>query len=719
MPTKRVTSKLTPPKEAPAAAPTAVPAAAPAEPRLYLNRELSLLEFQRRVLAEARDPANPLLERVKFLSIVSSNLDEFFMVRVSGIRKQIYAGVTNPTHDGMTPAQQLAAIRKNATQLMIEERDCWLHELLPQLNQAGVFLMDYKDLNERQRQSVESYFKEVIFPVVTPLAFDPGHPFPHISNLSLNLAVLIKDKKGKEHFARIKVPSTLPRFIPIKRSSGGARKDGTSPYNHYFVWIEQVIAANLEAFFPGMKVMEVHPFRVTRDADMVIQELEAADLLETMEQSIRQRRFGTVLRLTINTGMPEHIRSLLIENLEMDRNDMYVLDGAMGLSSLMSLYGAVDRYDLKDTAFKPAVPAILKNSLYDGNLFAAIRRGDILLHHPYDSFAPVVEFLRTAARDPDVLAIKQTLYRVGRNPPVVDALLEAAENGKQVAVLLELKARFDEESNITWARKLEKEGVHVIYGLLGLKTHSKLALVVRKEGDGIRRYLHLATGNYNAVTANLYEDLGMFTCDDEIGADATDLFNYLTGYSAKDDYRKLLVAPINLRQRFEALIEREILLAKKGQPAHMILKMNALVDRPMINLLYKASQAGVQVDLLVRGMCCLCPGLPGISENIRVRSVVGRFLEHSRIYYFFNGGKEEIYLGSADLMERNIDYRVEVLFPIQAPAMIQHIRNNILEIYLKDNTQARLMQPDGTYIQLKPKDGETPISSQVWFLAQR
>jgi polyphosphate kinase len=719
MPTKRPPQKAPPPKEEAAVPAAPTPPAAPETPSLYLNRELSLLEFQRRVLAEAKDPQNPLLERIKFLSIVSSNLDEFFMVRVSGIRKQIFAGVTSPTHDGMTPAQQLAAIRKTANQLMIEERDCWLNELMPLMKQAGIFLMDYKDLTERQRQSVQSYFKEVIFPVVTPLAFDPGHPFPHISNLSLNLAVLIKDKKDKEHFARIKVPSTLPRFIPIKRSSGGARKDGTSPYNHYFVWIEQVIAENLDAFFPGMKVMEAHPFRVTRDADMVIQELEAADLLETMEQSIRQRRFGTVLRLTINTAMPERIRSLLIENLEMDRNDMYILDGAMGLSSLMSLYGAIDRYDLKDKAFKPAVPTLLKNSLYDGNLFASIRRGDILLHHPYDSFAPVVEFLRTAARDPDVLAIKQTLYRVGRNPPVVDALLEAAENGKQVAVLLELKARFDEESNITWARRLEKEGVHVIYGLLGLKTHSKLALVVRKEGEGIRRYLHLATGNYNAVTANLYEDLGMFTCDDEIGADATDLFNYLTGYSAKDDYRKLLVAPINLRQRFEALIRRETALAKKGQPAHMILKMNALVDRPMINLLYEASQAGVQVDLLVRGMCCLRPGLAGTSENIRVRSVVGRFLEHSRIYYFLNGGKEEIYLGSADLMERNIDYRVEVLFPIQVPAMIQHIRNNILEVYLKDNTKTRLMQLDGTYVQLKPKDGENPINSQAWFLAQR
>ncbi len=717
MPVKHSSPKEAATKEVAVSAPAAPPA--PEEPRLFLNRELSLLEFQRRVLDEARDPQNPLLERVKFLSIVSSNLDEFFMVRVSGIRKQIDAGVSTPSHDGMTPAQQLAAIRKGAIQLMLDERDCWLKELMPQLKKAGIFLLDYKELNERQRQSVESYFKEVVFPVVTPLAFDPGHPFPHISNLSLNLAVLIRDRKDKEHFVRIKVPSTLPRFIPIKRSSGGARKDGTTPYHHYFVWIEQVIAANLDAFFPGMQVVEAHPFRVTRDADMVIQELEASDLLETMEQSVRQRRFGSVLRLRINSAMSEQIRDLLIENLEMDRNDVYTLDGSMGLSSLMSLYGAIDRYDLKDAPFKPALPAVFKNGLDDGSIFSLIRQGDILFHHPYDSFAPVVDFLRTAARDPDVLAIKQTLYRVGRNPPVVEALLEAAENGKQVAVLLELKARFDEESNIGWARMLEKEGVHVIYGLLGLKTHSKLALVVRKEGDGIRRYLHMATGNYNAITANLYEDLGIFTCDDEIGADATDLFNYLTGYSGKEDYRKLLVAPINLRARMVSLIQREISWAKKGQPGHLILKMNALVDRPMIELLYKASQAGVKVDLLVRGMCCLRPGLPGFSENITVRSVVGRFLEHSRIFYFRNGGKEEIYCGSADLMERNIDYRVEVLFPVQSPELIQHIRNQILEVYLKDNVKTRLMQPDGTYIQLKPKEGEPAINSQAWFLTQR
>ncbi len=687
-------------------------------PRLYINRELSLLEFQKRVLEEAQDENNLLLERVKFLSIVGSNLDEFFMVRVSGIRKQIEAGIFHPGMDGMSPADQMAVIRRVANQIMTQAVECLKNSLLPKLKEAGIFILNYAELNARQKESVKKYFDEVIFPVITPLGFDPGHPFPHISNLSLNLAVLIRDKKGKEHFARIKVPNTLPRFIPIKRSSGASRKDGTIPYHHYFVWMEQVIAANLDAFFPGMQVVDSHPFRITRDADMIIQELEASDLLEEVEQSIRQRRFGSVVRLGINPGMPDQLRQILIENLEMDPNDVYVLDGPLGLSDLMSLYHSIDRYDLKEKPFKPYIAPKLASSL-DSNIFGAIRKGDILLHHPYDSFTPVIDFLKTAARDPDVLAIKQTLYRVGKNPPVVEALLEAVENGKQVAVLVELKARFDEESNIGWAKMLEKAGVHVIYGLLGLKTHSKIALVVRREGDGIRRYVHLATGNYNAVTATLYEDIGMFTCDNEVGADATDLFNYLTGYSAKKDYRKLLVAPINLRSSMEKLIKREIEHAQNGKKARLIIKVNSLVDREIITLLYRASQAGVKIDLLVRGMCCLRPGISEVSENITVTSIVGRFLEHSRIYYFHNDGKEEIFLGSADLMPRNIDWRVEVLFPIQSPAMIKHIRDNILAIYLKDNVKARRMNPDGTYQRVKPKEGEELINSQQWFLNER
>ncbi len=680
------------------------------DPRLFINRELSQLEFQRRVLEEAQDESNPLLERVKFIAIVGSNLDEFFMVRVAGLMKQLEAGVIDLPPDGITPAEQLAMIRKVAQQLMVKSREVFRDELMPNLNQAGVHILSYAELNEKQLENVNAYFKEVVFPVLTPLAFDPGHPFPHISNLSLNLAVVIRDKQNKEHFARIKVPNTLPRLVPIKRSSGSVRRDGTVPYHHYFVWLEQVIAANLGQLFPGLDVIESHPFRVTRDADTEIQELEASDLLETMEQSVRQRRFGQVVRVTINEGMPSNIREILTENLEVDHNNIYAMEGPLGISDLMELT-RIDRFDLKDPAFKPAIPPELRFDS-DGNIFAAIRDEDILVHHPYDSFVPVIDFLRSSARDPDVLAIKQTLYRVGKNPPVVLALLDAVEQEKQVAVLLELKARFDEESNISWAKKLEAAGVHVIYGLLGLKTHSKIALVIRKEGDGIRRYVHLATGNYNAVTANLYEDLGMFTCDDDIGADATDLFNYLTGYSEKKDYRKLLVAPINLRSRLEDLIWREIENKRQGKDAHLIFKVNSIVDKRMIQLLYLASQAGVKVDLICRGICCLRPGLEGISENIQVKSIVGRFLEHSRIYYFHNNGQPEIYLGSADLMPRNIDRRVEVLFPVQEASMIRYLRDEVLELYLKDNVKGRIMQPDGSYKHLHPGPKEPAINSQ-------
>ena len=686
-------------------------------PKWFINRELSALAFQYRVLEEAMDETNPLLERIKFLAIVGSNLDEFFMVRVAGLKKQVDAGVVDVPPDGLTPAEQLAEIRKVASSLMNEAADYFKNSLLPTLKDSGINIIDYQDLNKRQKESIEAYFRDVIFPVLTPLAFDPGHPFPHISNLSLNLAVLLKDKKGVEHFARIKVPNTLPRLVPIKRSSGSVRKDGTVPYYHYFVWLEQVISVNLASLFPGMEVIESHPFRVIRDADMAIQELEAADLLETMEQTVRQRRFGSVVLILINDTMSLRIREILMENLEIDRNDIYTIDGPMGYSDLMSLH-SIDRYDLKDQPFKPSIPRILRTN-DDGNIFTAIRAGDILLHHPYDSFTPVIQFLSTAANDPDVLAIKQTLYRVGNKPPVVDSLLEAAENGKQVAVLVELKARFDEESNIGWARTLERVGVHVVYGLLGLKTHSKVALVIRKEGDGIRRYLHLATGNYNAITAHLYEDIGMFTCDAELGADATDLFNYLTGYSSKNEYRKLLVAPINLRSRMDALIKREMDVQKKGGQGHLIFKVNSMVDRKMILMLYQASQAGVKVDLFVRGICCLRPGIPSISENIQVTSIVGRFLEHSRIYYFRNGGNEEIYLGSADLMPRNIDRRVEVLFPVQDPEMIKRIYDNILFYYSKDNTKARKMLPDGSYVRIKLQDNDTPLNIQSWFISTR
>ncbi len=689
------------------------PPLVPSDAKLYVNRELSLLEFFRRVLEEAQDERNPLLERVKFLSIVGADLAEFFMVRVAGIKQQIEAGVVELSLDGLTPSEQLTAIHRVAVQLMDDEREC-LRQLLPQLDQAGIHLLDYATLDDAQKAGVKEYFEEIVFPVLTPLAYDPGRPFPHISNMSLNLAVIVRDQNGVERFARVKVPHTLPRLLPIKHAPEAISGNGQPSSHHYsFVWLEQVIAANLGVLFPGMEVLQAHPFRVTRDAEVLIQELEAEDLLETIERSVRQRRFGSVVRITVNQEMPALVRNILIENLGLQPEDIYTLAPPVGMSDLGGLY-ALDRYDLKDPPFLSAVPPILNDA--DGDLFAAIRRQDILLHHPYDSFTPVVDFLRAAAADPNVLAIKQTLYRVGRNSPVVEALLEAARNGKQVAVLVELKARFDEEPNIEWARALEGEGVHVIYGLLGLKTHSKIALVIRKEDEHIRRYVHLSTGNYNPSTAQTYTDLGLFTCDDAFGADATDLFNYLTGYSNKKDYRKFLVAPINLRAGIEALIRREIEHQQRGEPGHLIFKLNALVDKSIIQLLYQASQAGVKVDLIARGMCCLRPGLEGVSENIRVVSIVGRFLEHSRVYYFRNGGKEEIYLGSADLMPRNLDRRVEILFPVQDPKLIRHLRDQVLAIYLADNVKARQMLSDGTYRRLKPDPANPPMDSQAWLI---
>lgn len=696
--------------EAPAAASESLES-----PNLYLNRELSQLQFFWRVLEEAQDPANPLLERARFLGIVGSNLDEFFMVRVAGLRQQMEAGVVDAGADGLTPAEQLAAIRKASLSLMVAARECW-RELLPELERVGICISAYDRLNAAQRARADAYFEAVVFPVLTPLAVDPGRPFPHISNLSLNLAVLVEDPQGHERFARVKVPNTLPRLVPVDPFARGNHPDSSILQRYHFVWLDQLVTANLERLFPGMTIRAAHPFRVTRNADIVIQELEAADLLETMEESVRQRRFGSVARMTINPDMPGEIRDVLVANLEMDPRDVYTVPEPLGLEALTSL-GDLDRYDLKSPSFVPSVPAALDPK--ESDLFATIRHGDILLHHPYDSFNPVVEFLRQAASDPNVLAIKMTLYRVGKNSPVVDALLEAVENGKQVAVLVELKARFDEESNIGWAKALEAEGVHVVYGLPGLKTHSKVTMVVRQEGERIQRYLHLATGNYNAVTAHVYTDLGMFTADEALGAGVTDLFNYLTGYSAKTDYHGLMVAPFDLRQEMEQLIRREIRHQQDGEAGHLIFKMNALVDPQMIRALYDASNAGVKVDLIVRGICCLRPGIPGVSENIRVTSIVGRFLEHSRIYYCRNGGQEEVWLGSADLMPRNIDRRVEVLFPVRDPAMIRHLRDEVLAAYLADNVKARQLLPGGAYERVRPAAGAAPFNSQEYLIGHR
>jgi polyphosphate kinase len=685
-------------------------------PSLYINRELSLLEFQRRVLEEALDDRNPLLERVKFLAIFGSNMDEFFMVRVSGIRRQVQAHIMEVFPDGLTPPEVLATARKLSLELYESALRCLNKKILSQLDKAGIHLVDYHKLTEPQAKKADDYFREVVYPVLTPLALDPGHPFPHISNLSLNLAIVIRDKKGNEKFARLKVPDTLARLVPIKRSSGAARKDGTIPFHHYFVWLEQVIMANLAMLFPGMEVVAAYPFRIIRDADIQIQELEADDLLETMEQSIRKRRFASVVQLEIYESMPAAIRELLIENLEIGPNDVYVLPAPLGLSSLWQIYNNVERHDLKFPLYHPVVPKVFKDAVLAGDIFELIKQQNILVHQPYDSFSPVIDFLRAAARDPNVLAIKQTVYRVGQNAPVVEALLDATERGKQVAVMVELKARFDEESNIGWARALEQEGVHVVYGLVGLKVHCKMIMVVRKEGDGIRRYLHLGTGNYNAVTSLIYEDTGLFTCDEAIAADVTDLFNYLTGYSTKHDFRKLLVAPINLRSGLEKLVRREIEHARAGQKAHLIFKVNAIVDTRFIALLYEASQAGVKVDLFVRSMCSLKPGIKGVSENINVVSIVGRYLEHSRVYYFHNGGKEEIYMGSADLMSRNLDHRVEVLFPIESTEHIRYLRDKMLEMYLKDNTRARVMQEDGSYVRIKSPGGDKAVDVQEVFM---
>jgi polyphosphate kinase len=661
-------------------------------PQLYVNRESSLLEFQRRVLEEAQDETVPLLERIKFLSIVGSNLDEFFMVRVAGLKRQVAESVLDCGPDGMPPAAQLALIREKVAALLRGGHECLQRQILPALRKVGIHVVDYAHLSSRQRSAVNKYFADTVFPTLTPLAFDPGRPFPHISNLSLNLAMLIRDREGIEHFARVKIPNSIPQLVAVESVPPGKRTG-----RQYFVWLEQLVVANLEMLFPGMKILEAHPFHITRDAETAIQELEAGDLLESVEEGVWQRRFADVVRLEVNDAMPPSILDILVKNLEVSRDDIYQLSGPVGLSRLRHLW-AVDRPELKDPPFVPATPSALESEEEREDIFAAIRRGDILLHHPFDSFQPVVSFLQQAARDPAVLAIKLTLYRVGRNAPVVETLLEAIENEKQVAALVELKARFDEESNIEWARALEHEGVHVVYGLQGLKVHSKTALVVRQEGNLIRRYVHLSTGNYNSITSQLYTDIGMFTCDEEIGADCTDLFNYLTGYSAKTEYRKLLVAPTNLRERFERLIKREIEHRRRGERGHLIFKMNALVDKRMVRLLYEASQAGVQVDLLVRGICCLRPGIRGVSENIRVISIVGRFLEHSRIYYFRNAGNEEIYLGSADLMPRNLNRRVEVVFPVRDSKLIRHLRDDVLATYLADVAKARYMQPDGSYL---------------------
>ncbi|HZR42859.1 MAG TPA: polyphosphate kinase 1 [Ktedonobacteraceae bacterium] len=676
-------------------------------PDLYINRELSWIEFNRRVFKEATDSRHPLLERAKFISIFETNLDEFIMIRLAGLKDQIDARTAPRSPDGRTAEQQLAAVRKRLAPLLQEVRQYWRTELVPLLAGQHIHILDYEQLDEAQRDAMRDYFENEIFPVLTPLAVDTGHRFPFISNRSLNLAVELVDPAHKEPlFARLKVPPALPRLVSLP-------VDSDEPQAVAYVWIEQVIAANLGILFPGFDIWESYPFRVLRDADIEIQEDEGSDLLESIAQEVKERRFGAVVDLAVNPSMPMRIRKLLIGRLGIAENDITVVDGPLGMGDVMELHSLM-RPELKDPPFNPRVPAILRRA---DNLFDAIQRHDILLHHPYDSFSSVVDFIKAAARDEHVLTIKQTLYRVGTNAPVVNALLEAVENGKQVAVLVELKARFDEENNIGWARELEHAGVHVVYGVKDLKTHAKIALVVRKEDHGLRRYVHLGTGNYNATTAKIYEDLCLLTCREDIGADATTLFNALTGYWKQNNYRKLVVAPMGVRRGIKERIEREICLHQEHGNGRLIFKMNAITDPDIIRHLYRASQAGVNIDLIVRGMCSLRPGVPGISENIRVRSIVGRFLEHSRIYYFGNNGEEEILLGSADMMQRNLNGRVEILFPLERHNLREAILERMLIPILSDTVNTHELQPDGSYTRIRPQPGEAPFDSQHWFIS--
>lgn len=689
------------------------------DPEWYINRELSWLQFNKRVLDEAFNTDNPLLERVKFLAIFASNLDEFFMIRVSGLRHMVDAGSSRVSADGMTAGEQLAAIRQSLAPDLERQQYCWRDILLPELHENGIETLGWDELSAKQRDQMVTYFEQELYPALTPLAFDPGHPFPHISNLSLNLAVVIDDPTHGERFARVKIPSSFPRLLQlpsdneneIRFANLGLPQTGTQ-----FVWIEDLIAANLDMLFPGLEIKFAHLFRITRDADIEIEEDEAADLLTAIEEGIGMRKFGSVIRMQVDANMPDRIRDILMSNLGLDPYLVYTVEGPIGMVSLWDMF-KVDRPDLKYDPYQASTPPVLTT---EENIFSVIKRQNVLLYHPYDSFNPVVEFIRDAAHDPQVLAIKQTLYRVDHKSPIINALMEARENEKQVAVLVELKARFDEENNITWARELERAGVHVVYGLVGLKVHSKISLVVRREDDGsIQRYAHLSTGNYNSITARIYTDTGFFTSDPAIGADLTDLFNALTGYSLRETYRKLLVAPRTMRDELLARIDREIENHRQYGNGYIAFKMNALVDPRCIKALYEASQAGVRIDLQVRGICCLRPGIPGLSETITVTSVVGRFLEHARIYSFHNNGDPEVLLGSADLMPRNLDRRVEQLFPAEPEALRDAVLNQILDVHLRDTKKSHRLLPDGTYERILPEPGDKPFDSQQWMIDHR
>lgn len=655
--------------------------------KVFINRELSWLEFDARVLGEAEDILNPLFERLKFLSITASNLDEFFMVRVASLKDMVNAGYTKKDIAGMTAAEQLAALDDRTHAFVKRQYKIYNDELVPALAKEGFHIIgSHEELTHEQEIFVDKYFHEDVYPVLTPMAVDSSRPFPLIRNKTLNIAALLKKKNGDDgtEFATVQVPSVLPRFVRLPGEQDT------------IILLEEIIERNIDKLFLNYDILCAYPYRIMRNADLSIDEEDAADLLKEIEKQLKKRQWGQAIRLEVQGNIDKQLLKRLKSELNITDSDIYRIDGPLDLTFLMKLYGSFDYAKLKTPKYMPApVPELMNGK----NIFEAVREGDILLHHPYQTFDPVVDFVRQAANDPGVLAIKQTLYRVSGNSPIVAALAAAAENGKQVSVLVELKARFDEENNIIWARKLEQAGCHVIYGLVGLKTHSKITLVVRREEDGIRRYVHLGTGNYNDSTAKLYCDMGLFTCSPAIGEDATAVFNMLSGYSEPVGWNKLSLAPLWLRDRFHYLVEREIRHAKEGQEAHIIAKMNSVCDKDIIELMYKASKAGVKIELIVRGICCLIPQLEGVSENITVRSIVGTFLEHSRIFYFENGGNPEIYMASADWMSRNLDRRVEIMFPVEDAKLKKEVKH-ILDVQLADNVKAQLMQPDGSYVRV-------------------
>ena len=678
-----------------------------------LNRDLCQLEFFRRVLEEATDNTTPALEKLKFISVFSSNLDEFFMVRVSGIKEMLGIEHIGPMPGELTPPEQLRVIRKRVLPLVEEQTRCLREEVLPELASEGLIIAPYHSLSEEEKSNLAAYFRKNIFLVLTPQAVDPARPFPYMSNLSLNIGLTIENRPedtfagspmGSEvRFVRIKVPPVVPRLIPVGE---GQLK---------FALVEEVIEANMQSLFPNMHLSKGHLFRVTRDADVEIRDDKAADLLALIKESLRERRFGLPVRLEVASSMPAEMVEYLTTSLGLDPDDVYEIDGLLDVQDLMELYG-IDKPELKDKPLKAVVPPALRTK---ESLFDSIKKQDVLLHHPYCSFGTIVDFIQAAAHDPKVVAIKMCLYRTGKKSPIPQALIEASERGKQVTAVVEIKARFDEEHNIEWAKRLGESGVHVVYGSVGLKTHSKVALVVRREDDGgLQTYTHIATGNYNPTTSRMYTDLGLLTHDSVIGDDASDVFNFLTGFLIQKEYSRLMVAPLNLRKRMMSLIKRETEHALAGRPAHIIAKINRLTDLPIIELLYEASQAGVKIELIVRGACMIRPGEPGLSQTIHVRSIVGRFLEHSRIFYFANGGDEEVYIGSADWMARNLDRRVEVVAPVLDPQAKKYLKDTVLAAYLRDNVKARVMNSDGTY-ELPPMGpDEEPFNSQLFFEGQ-